>query len=272
MGPSAMFNTYGLSLCRAMTEQDIRAVADDFARAAERCREAGFDAVELHAGHGYLISQFLSPYSNRRRDRWGGSLQGRCRFAQLVVRQVRRAVGDDFPVLAKINLRNGFAGGLELDEAVEIARLLEGEGVDALVLSDGFVSKVPMYVMRGEVPFAEFYEGQSSFTKKLGILLMGKVLVKEFPYRDSYFLDDARAVRRAVSLPLVLVGGLRRLDQMERIATDEGFELLALARPLIMEPDLIVRLQRGEATESRCVPCNKCIGLMDKGAAHCPLV
>ena len=272
IGPSRVFNTYGLTFPRPMTEDDMEAVAEDFARAALLSREAGFDAVELHAGHGYLISQFLSPHTNRRRDRWGGSLENRYRFASLVVRKVRAALGAGFPILAKMNLRDGFEGGLELDEAVEVARLFEADGVDALVLSGGFVSKVPMYVMRGEVPFKEFYEGQRSVTKKVGIMLMGKVLVKQFPYRDNYFLEESRAVRSAVTIPLVQVGGLRRLDDMETICADDGFELRALARPLIIEPDLVARMERGEAEASRCEPCNKCVGVMDKGGVYCPLV
>ncbi len=126
-------------------------------------------------------------------------------------------------------------------------------------------------MLRGEVPFKEFYEGQTTLTKKVGILMLGKVLVKEFPYQDNFFLKDSREVRQAVKIPLVQVGGLRRLDDMERICTDEGFELLALARPLIIEPDLIAKMERGEATASCCEPCNKCVGVMDKGGIYCPI-
>ena len=254
-----------------MTEKDMIDVADDFARAAVLSRSAGFDAIEIHAGHGYLISQFLSPYTNRRRDQWGGSLENRLRFPIQILRKVREAVGSSFPIMAKMNLTDGFKGGLELDEAVEVARSFEREGVDALVLSGGFVSKVPMYVMRGEVPFKEFYEGQTSTTKKLGILLMGKVIVKEFPYQDNYFLEDSRRIREAVELPLVQIGGLRKLEDMERICADEGFELLSLARPLIIEPDLVVKMYRGETDRSICEPCNKCVGVMDKDGIWCPV-
>ncbi len=271
IGPSRVFNTYGLSWPRPMTDDDMTVVAEDFARAALFSREVGFDAVELHAGHGYLISQFLSPYTNGRRDRWGGSLENRFRFAALVMRKVREVLGASYPILVKMNLRDGFRGGMELDEAVEVARRFESAGADALILSGGFVTKCPMYVMRGDVPFDEFYEGQTSVTKKIGILVMGKWLVKEFPYRDNYFLEDSRAVRRAVSIPLVQVGGLRKLEDMESICAKEGFELLALARPLIIEPDLVARMERGETKASRCEPCNRCVGVMDKGGITCPL-
>lgn len=271
MGPSRVFNTYGLGWPRVMTEEDMERVADDFARAAVLAREGGFDAVELHAGHGYLLSQFLSPHTNRRRDAYGGSLENRLRFPVKVVRWVREAVGPACPVLAKMNVQDGFPGGQTVEDAEGIARAFEAEGVDCLILSGGFVSKTPMYVMRGEVPFKEMYAGQASRTKKVGLLLMGRILVKAYPYEDGYFLPESRRIRRAVKLPLMVVGGVRALDQMESILA-EGFELLAMARPLIMEPDLIGRMERGEATASRCEPCNKCIAEMDHGGMRCTLL
>jgi 2,4-dienoyl-CoA reductase-like NADH-dependent reductase (Old Yellow Enzyme family) len=270
MGASRVFNAYGLSLPRPMTEGDIDTVVDDFGRAARLSLEAGFDAVEIQAGHGYLLSQFISPYTNRRTDRWGGSLENRLRFTAHVIRRVRQVVGPEFPILVKTNMRDGFPGGLGLDEAIEAARRFESEGVDALVLSGGFVSRVPMYIMRGEVPFKEMYEGQTRWIKKTGLLLVGRVMIKQFPFEEGYFLGDARKVREAVSVPIAYVGGLRTLAGMEAVL-DEGFDLLAMARPLIMEPDLIERMRRGEASESRCEPCNKCIAAMDKGRVTCPL-
>ncbi len=270
IGPSPVFNTYGLGFPRQMTERDIEEVIRHFVRATMLAREAGFDAVELQAGHGYLLSQFLSPHTNRRGDRWGGSRDNRLRFPVAVLAAVREALGPDFPIMLKINLSDGFAGGQTLEDAVAIAGAFEAASADALVLSGGFVSKTPMYIMRGEVPFDEMYRGQTSLAKKIGLLLMGRVLVRRFDFTEAYFLEDAREVRRAVRMPLVLVGGLRRRAQMERILGEEGFDFVALARPLIMEPDLIARMQRGEVDVGRCQPCNRCIGMMDKGAAFCP--
>ncbi len=268
IGPSRVPNLYALSVPRPMTKDDMDRVAGDFAAAVHLVREAGFDAVELQLCHGYLLSQFLSPYENRRGDAYGGSLENRMRFPLEVVRLVREAAGPDVPVLAKVNLRDGFSGGLEVDESARIARALESEGVDALILSGGYVSKVPMYVMRGDVPFAEMYEGQTRFIKKTGLLLFGRVMVKKFPFSEAYFLDDASRIRQAVKMPLSLVGGLRTIGTMERVV-GEGFDLLSMARPLIMEPDLPRRLQSGEATGSRCEPCNRCIATMDKGGMRC---
>lgn len=268
MGASRVLNAYGLSVPRPMTADDMGRVASDFGRAAVIAREAGFDAVEIQAGHGYLLSQFLSPYTNRRRDAWGGDIRSRLRFPVAVIRRVRQVVGPDFPLVVKMNLRDGFDGGLEVDEACVVARAMQEEGVDALVLSGGFVSKVPMYVMRGDVPFQQMYEGQTDVTKKVGLLLLGRVMVKAFPFREAYFLEHARSVRKAVDMPLMLVGGMRSVETMLHVL-DGGFELIAMARPLILEPDLIVRMERRETDASRCEPCNRCIATMDKGDMTC---
>ena len=262
IGPSAVFNRYGLLVPRVMTDADIDRVTAAFGRAAATSVEAGFDAVEVHAGHGYLLSQFLTPHTNRRRDRWGGSLGNRFRIVAGVMRAVRAAVPPGFPVMVKMNLSDGFPGGLEIGEAVQVARMLESEGADALVLSGGFVSRTPMYVMRGDVPFEDMYRGQTSLVKKAGLLVMGRLLVKAWPFTEAYFREDARRVRAAVRIPLVLVGGIRTLSVMEDLVA-EGFDMLAMARPLIIEPDLPRRMERGEATTSRCEPCNKCIAYMD---------
>jgi 2,4-dienoyl-CoA reductase-like NADH-dependent reductase (Old Yellow Enzyme family) len=261
LGVSRVFCTYGLTYPRVMDENDFAALAQAFVRAAERAREAGFDAVEIQAGHGYLLSQFLSLFTNRRKDRWGGSLQNRLRFPLETLRRVRQAV-PEMAVVLKMNLQDGFRGGLELEEAVEVARSFEQEGADALVLSGGFVSKTPMYIMRGEVPYREFRRGQEGIAAKVGLVLMGRLLIKKYPFEEAYFLEDARRVRAAVKLPLVLVGGLRRLETMEAVV-GEGFEFVALARPLIMEPDLVGRMEKGQATASACEPCNKCVGEMN---------
>jgi 2,4-dienoyl-CoA reductase-like NADH-dependent reductase (Old Yellow Enzyme family) len=261
LGVSRVFCTYGLTYPRVMDENDFSTLTQAFVSAAERAQETGFDAVELQAGHGYLLSQFLSPFTNRRKDRYGGSLENRLRFPLEVLRRVRDAVPKT-AVVVKTNLQDGFRGGLELDEAVEVARSFEQEGADALVLSGGFVSKTPMYIMRGEVPYKEFRRGQEGVAAKLGLVLMGRLLIKKYPFEEAYFINDARRVRQAVKLPLVLVGGLRRLETIQA-AVGEGFEFVALARPLIMEPDLVRRMEKGETTASACEPCNKCVGEMN---------
>ncbi len=269
LGPSRLLCTYGLSLSRAMSEADLERVIADFGRAAALAREAGFDALELHAGHGYLLSQFLSPYTNRRADHWGGLLERRARLTLEVVRAVRAAVGERMALLVKVNLRDGFAGGLELDEAIDVMRLIEREAVDALVLSGGFVSRTPFYMLRGELPVREMAAAQPAWLTRVGMTLFGRLLVPAHPFAEAFFLDEARQVRTAVRLPLVLVGGLRSRAAIAA-ALAEGFDLVALGRPLIHDPDFVRKLERGELERSGCEPCNVCVAEMDRGGVRCP--
>ncbi|MHC4504761.1 MAG: NADH:flavin oxidoreductase [Planctomycetota bacterium] len=271
IGPSAVFNRYTFSFPRPMTEGDIETVTEGFRLAASSAVESGFDAVEIHAAHGYLLSQFLSPHTNRRSDRWGGSLENRLWFPVDVIRRVRQAVGPEFPVFVKVNLRDGFRSGLELDEAIEIAKRYEAEGVDALVLSGGFMTRTPIYVMRGDVPRKELRRHLPGLGHKLAAWLFGRFLVRKVPFSEAYFLEDALRVRKVTSLPLVLVGGLRRLEQMEHVV-GQGFEFLAMARPFILEPDLVRKLETGAAVEARCVPCNKCLASVSTGPVQCVLL
>jgi 2,4-dienoyl-CoA reductase-like NADH-dependent reductase (Old Yellow Enzyme family) len=268
LGPSRRFVTYGLAFSRAATEADLARVVADFASAARVARDAGVDAVELHFGHGYLVSQFLSPYTNRRTDRWGGSLVNRARLAVEVLRASRAAVGPSFPLLLKVNLRDGFEGGLELDESIEVARLLETEGATALVLSGGFVSRTPLFMLRGEVPVRQMAAVQERWHARLGLTLFGRLLVQAYPYAEGFFLEEARRMRAAVRLPLVLLGGVRSMETVDR-ALGAGFELVGMGRALLHDPALPGKLQRGESTASVCVPCNECIAEMDRGGVRC---
>ncbi len=268
LGASRRFNAYGLAWARPMAEGDLARVIADFARAVRLSAEAGFDAVELHFGHGYLVSQFLSPYTNRRTDRWGGPLAGRMRLALEVLRAAREAAGARLAVLAKVNLSDGFPGGLEIDEAVEVARALEKEGADALVPSGGFVSRTPLYMLRGEIPLRQMIAVQDRWAPKLGLLLFGKLLVQRYPYQETFFLPEARRVRRAVRLPLVALGGISSLAGLERVM-GEGFELAGMARALLHDAALPRKLESGAAIASGCIPCNECIAEMDRGGVRC---
>ena len=273
-GPSRAFNAYGLTagmpLARAMRDADFAAVIDEFGTAAELALQAGFDAVELHLGHGYLLSQFLSPAINRRRDQWGGSLDNRMRLPLAVLERVRAAVGPRVPIIAKTNLRDGFRGGLELDDAVGVAQRLEAAGIDAIELSGGFTSLSPFYLFRGARPLKEMIEVEKSRLQKLALRFFGRRLIREYPFEEMFFLPEARAVRAAVKVPLILLGGILSVDNLEA-AMREGFDFVAMGRALIADPDLIGRMQRGEATRSRCISCNKCVAEMDRGGVRCVL-
>ncbi len=275
-GPSATVNLLGALSGRPWADEMSQADIDDattaFVSSARMAREAGFDAVELHLGHGYLLSQFLSPATNRRRDAYGGTLENRARFPVRVVERVRAALPAEFPVLAKVNLRDGFQGGLELDESVDIARMLEAVGVSAMVLSGGFVSRDAMCLFRGERPLRDMIDVEKSVAQKIALTLFGPMVIKAYPYEPLYFLPLARAIRGAVRTPLVLLGGIRSVADLQR-AMDERFELAAMGRPLIHDPGLIAKYAAGAAIESGCVPCNRCVAEMDReGGVRCSLV
>jgi 2,4-dienoyl-CoA reductase-like NADH-dependent reductase (Old Yellow Enzyme family) len=257
LAPSARVNLYGPTWPRAMDRADIARVVESFGRAVSLAREAGFDAVEVHAGHGYLISQFLSPYTNHRNDAYGGPLDRRMRFLREVMARVRAAAGDDLAVLVKMNLRDGFPGGCDLADALGVARALEKDGADALVLSGGFVSRAPMVVMHGGMPTRVLGHLMTDRLLKVGLSLFGKWLIPSVPHRDAYFLDDASAVRQEVRLPLVYIGGAASRASIEA-ALARGFDAVAMARALIVDPAFVRRLAEEEGVRSPCDHCNYC--------------
>ena len=263
IAPSARFNLYGPVWPRAMHEEDIKRVVSAFGTAVRLARDAGFDAVEVHAGHGYLVSQFLSPYTNRRRDSYGGPLGNRMRFMREVLAEVKRAAGDELAVLVKTNLRDGFKGGLDLDEGLEVARTLEQDGADALVLSGGFVSRAPMYIMRGPMPMEEMSKRMPQWWMRTFVGTFGEWLVPEVPYQDHYFLEDATVARHALRLPLVYVGGVASRSAADAVLA-RGFDAIAMARALIREPGFVNRLEheeragKGRPNEAPCDHCNVC--------------
>jgi 2,4-dienoyl-CoA reductase-like NADH-dependent reductase (Old Yellow Enzyme family) len=274
LGPSRAIKRYGalqgMVWTKPLREADIEVIPQQFALAASRAREAGFDAIELHLGHGYLLSQFLSPAINRRRDRYGGSLENRLRLPLDVVRAVRAAVGDRVPILCKTNLRDDIPGGLELDEAIEIAKALERESVDALVLSGGFVSHSPFYLLRGARPLREMIAVERNPMQRMALRMFGPKVIQAHPFEPLYFLPLARELRRAVTMPLCLLGGI---VSGENIATamDEGFELVAMGRALIENPNFVRELEAGTIERSACTHCNVCIAEMDREGVRCVL-
>lgn len=259
--PSAGFNMYGPNFPRAMREHDIKEIAQSFGDAVHLARESGFDAVEVHAGHGYLISQFLSPYTNRRTDTYGGSLENRMRFMRMVMNEVKHAAKNGTAVLVKMNMRDGFNGGMETEEALEVAKTLEADGADALVLSGGFVSKAPMYILRGTMPVKVLAHYIEEKWMKVFVRFFGKSLIKAEPFKEAYFLEDALRFRAQVKLPLVYVGGLLSREKIEEVHS-KGFELVAFARALLKDTDFINKLLHEELSRSSCDTCNYCIAVM----------
>jgi 2,4-dienoyl-CoA reductase-like NADH-dependent reductase (Old Yellow Enzyme family) len=218
---------------RELTGEEIEFIIADFATAAVRAREAGYDAIQFHGAHGYLMSQFQSPLFNRRTDRWGGSAENRRRFHLEVIKRVRQAVGGDFPLLIKYGARDGDEKGLSLEEGVETARLMAQEGIDAIEISLG-----------------------------MGALTQ---LAKEEQKDQTYFRDWTASVKRAASVPVMAVGGIRSLELSSDLLTSGDADFISMCRPFIREPDLLVRWQRGETQPALCISCNKCHAIIRKG-------
>lgn len=261
VGASSGFNLYSPTFVRGLRADELPEMARAYGRAVCLARESGFDAVEIHAGHGYLISQFLSPATNHRKDIFGGSLENRMRFMDMVMDEVMTAAGNDMAVLVKMNMCDGFRGGMELEESLQVARRLQQLGAHALVLSGGFVSKAPMYVMRGEMPIRSMTHYMTCWWLKYGVRLVGKWMIPSVPFREAYFLDDALKFREALDMPLVYVGGLVTRQKIDEVLND-GFEVVQMGRALLNEPGFVNRMLMEENARCSCKHSNYCIARM----------
>ena len=258
LAPSTRLSPPAMGLVRGATHTELDQVVADFENAARAAVDAGFDAIEVHLGHNYLLSSFMSPNLNKRTDEYGGSLEKRAAFPRRVVERIRRAVGDTIAVTAKFNMTDGVPKGLWLDESLRIARLLERDGhLDALQLTGGSSLLNGMYFFRGEVPMAEFVASQPKLVG-YGLKLYGPRIFPTYPFEEAFFLPMARQFREALSMPLILLGGINRLDTIDT-ALGEGFEFVAMARALLRDPDLVNRFRDQHVAEGLCIHCNKCM-------------
>jgi len=242
LAPSALKVEQYPELPQEMTLAEIAEVVSSFAAAAGRARQAGCDAVQLHAAHGYLINQFLSPLTNQRADAYGGDLAGRSRFLMEIVRVAQQTVGQDFPLLVKLNGSDHLAGGLDFDDATEVAKLLSDEGVAAIEISSGTPASGDRIPIR-----------------------LGHESGNELAYNTVL----ARTIKQQVNCPVIVVGGIRSLHVMTGLLRTGQADYLSLSRPLIREPDLPNRLQSGESDKSTCISCNGCLKTMLKGNFRC---
>lgn len=261
VGTCSGFNLYSPTIVRGLKADELKEIARAFGDAVRLARDAGFDCVEAHAGHGYLISQFLSPYTNHRRDQFGGSLDNRMRFMRMCMEEIMKAAGSDMGVLVKTNMRDGFKGGLEIEDCLTIAEELEQCGAHALVLSGGFVSKAPMYVMRGEMPIHSMTHYMKQWWLKYGVRMVGKYMIPTVPFKELYFLDDAKRFRERLKGKLVYVGGVVSRDNAET-ALDSGFDFIQMGRALLNEPDFVNRMKEDETHRCGCDHVNYCIARM----------
>ncbi|MGN0056757.1 MAG: NADH:flavin oxidoreductase [Phocaeicola plebeius] len=262
VGASTGFNLYSPTWVRGLRKGELRPMAKCYGESVRMARQAGFDAVEIHAGHGYLISQFLSPSTNHRKDEFGGSLENRMRFMDMVMEEVMEAAGNDMAVLVKMNMRDGFKGGMDIDESLQVARRLYEDGAHALVLSGGFVSKAPMYVMRGAMPIRTMTHYMDCWWLKYGVRLVGKWMIPSIPFQEAYFLEDALRFRQALpDATMVYVGGLVSRQKIDEVL-DDGFEFIQMGRALLHEPGFVNRMKTEECARCGCRHSNYCIARM----------
>ncbi len=218
---------------RTMTESEIWEIIQSFGSGARRAKEAGFDAVQLHGAHAYLLMQFLSPITNRRKDQWGGTLENRLRFHREIYKEIRKNVGDDYPILIKLGVQDGFPGGFEFNEGKQAAKILADIGFDALEISQG---------LRGNtVEETEWRPWINSVEK------------------EACFGNWAREIKRETDVPIMMVGGLRTLSLMEEKIQNKEADFISLSRPFISEPGLINDFKTDKKKKAKCISCNKCI-------------
>jgi 2,4-dienoyl-CoA reductase-like NADH-dependent reductase (Old Yellow Enzyme family) len=230
---------------REMTLSDIRNIITSFADAARRAKASGFDGVQLHAAHGYLLNQFLSPAFNQRRDEYGGSLENRVRIVFEALRAVRKTVGDDFPILVKMNSRDFIENGLTLTDSLQAARLLADAGIDAIELSGGSVASGKLSPSRVGIDSEE---------------------------KEAYFREEARAFKERIRVPLILVGGIRSWETAEHLLEEGVADYISMCRPFICEPDLINRWKSGDRRKAFCLSDNQCFGPGRAGEGICCVV
>ncbi len=275
LGPSRQFNMLGapsgLPFAGAMTVPDIDYLVQTYHDAAKLMKETGFNAVEIHFSHGYGLSQFISPKTNRRTDEYGGSLENRMRLPLRALEAVRRAVGEDFPILGKIGLTDGVRGGLQIDEAIEVAAMLDRAGIDALICSGGTSSFNPMVYFRGETLDKGLVEIETNPIAKLGLKLIGPKMFRYYPYEELYFLEGARRVRDRVNCQMIYIGGCTDLESVERVM-QEGFDFIQLGRPLIKDPAFVNNARANPDYKNGCIHCNRCAASIEApGGVFCPL-
>jgi 2,4-dienoyl-CoA reductase-like NADH-dependent reductase (Old Yellow Enzyme family) len=231
LAPSAVYEPTLKIAPREMTQQEILGIIGDFIQAGRRAKEAGFDGAQLHVAHGYLLSSFISPYTNRRTDDWGGSTSNRVHIVVEIVRGIKGMLGKEFPLIVKLNSTDFLPTGLQLEESIEIAKILEDEGIDGIEVSGGM----------SEAGKGSMWQGLRSEED------------------EGYFVESASKFKPAVQVPIFGLGGNRTFAVMEKIVRDGKADLISLSRPLVRDPDLIKKFRAGEIEKSECISCNKCL-------------
>ena len=237
IGPSVMVNPRSGNQVRELSSDEIYELVDSYAQTARRIKEAGFDAVQLHSSHSWLLSAFLSPVSNKRDDEWGGTAEKRSNFIRHICQGIREITGPDYPIMAKLGIRDYHSEGKTVSEGIESARLLEEAGVDAIEVSEGMEEEPGHHI-------------------RLDAL-------------NPYYIDECTQTKQALSIPVILVGGMRKLRDMEAIVNDGVADVISMCRPFIREPHLVKSFREGLTDNSACISCNKCLIGMRQGDLFC---
>lgn len=273
LGPSFGINMLGVAqgmlFCDAMSEADIRAMVQHYHDAAVFMKSVGFDALEIHFGHGYGLCQFISPKTNKRTDQYGGNLHNRMRVPLMVLEAVRKAVGDRYPIIGKISLTEGVRGGLDCDDAIIISELLDKGGIDGIITSGGTSTMNPMIMFRGGNIFRPLLKAEQNPLMKAMILLAGPVMFKNYPYEELYFLEQAKRIRERVKCNLIYIGGASTNASFATLM-QQGFDFIQLGRTLLSDPDLPRLAAQQSDYQSRCLHCNECVATIEHAEGiHC---
>jgi len=258
---------------KALTEEAIEEIIENFVAAIVRAKKAGFDGVQIHLAHGYLLAQFLSSHTNRRKDRWGGSTENKYRIVGEIFKRAKAKVGD-YPLLVKLNAHDGRRNGMRIEEAVEIARMLEQSGCAAIEVSCGCVED-GLYMMRGpELPaeaVMEYnfkYKKLPRFAKQIAIPFAKAFMPQPKPLL-KYNLDAAMRIKKAVRIPVIVVGGIHKLDDINDIIENGKADFVSLSRPFIIEPDIVSKFKKGIQSQSKCILCNYCSIIAEEKPLKC---
>lgn len=246
-----------LNIPKAMTEAEIENTIESFASAAYRVKTAGFDGVQFHCAHGYLIHQFLSPHTNRRKDKWNGSLDDRMRFLTEIINRTRAKVGKDFPLLVKFNSSDLYSKGLSLNDSIYICKKLEALGIQAIEVSGGTQETGGLVITRGEFPSSITARGRALY-EKIFLYIMAPFIRKEGVFKENYFLENAKKIKQAVKIPVMVVGGIRNAADMEKIIQNNDADMISMCRPFIRKIDLVNTILHDNNYISTCTSCNRC--------------
>ena len=275
VAPSNVFHAFYPDKAKELGEDEIQRIINDFVNAAVRAEKAGFDAVQLHAGHGYLLHDFLSPYGNRRSDLWGGTLENRCRIVELIIKGIKQST--KLPVWIKLSAEDNRKGGMNINSSVEICKRLEAAGCDAIEVSCGTVQD-GMNTMRSKLmpmdAVFKYREPCASFPpllKKISLSAANLInpLIKQPTPVENFNVNNAEIIKSCVSVPVIAVGGIHKLSDMENILENKKADFISMCRPFICEPNLAKKLKDGSQTQAKCIMCNYCGLVIEKERTRC---